>query len=204
MDQNPEERRLLRDSIYGITKPVIKRLGKKAGVAKISGLVYAEVRGILQDFLNDQIRKMIIVMEHSKRKTITVDDIRYVFDGKIYGEVTSAKPCKVWSGKKSKDYMKQLQREVKFYQNQSECLFIPKGAFEKLIREIIQNYRTDVRVQANAFLTLQYTIEEKLTNLLEAAMLLTVHSGRMTMHPKDLQLATRIASLVSPMMARHN
>ena len=38
-------RKVLRDNIQGITKPAIRRLARRGGVKRISGLVYEEVRG---------------------------------------------------------------------------------------------------------------------------------------------------------------
>ena len=35
---------VLRDNIQGITKPAIRRLARRGGVKRISGLVYEEVR----------------------------------------------------------------------------------------------------------------------------------------------------------------
>ena len=36
---------VLRDNIQGITKPAIRRLARRGGVKRISGLVYEEVQG---------------------------------------------------------------------------------------------------------------------------------------------------------------
>ena len=36
-------RKVLRDNIQGITKPAIRRLARRGGVKRISGLVYEEV-----------------------------------------------------------------------------------------------------------------------------------------------------------------
>ena len=44
-------RRVLRDNIRGITKPAIRRLARRGGVKRISGLVYEETRTALKDFL---------------------------------------------------------------------------------------------------------------------------------------------------------
>ena len=41
-------RKVLRDNIQGITKPAIRRLARRGGVKRISGLVYEEVRNILR------------------------------------------------------------------------------------------------------------------------------------------------------------
>src|SRR5207244_11423093 len=49
-------RKVLRDNIQGITKPAIRRLARRGGVKRISGLVYEETRGVLKIFLENVIR----------------------------------------------------------------------------------------------------------------------------------------------------
>jgi len=44
-------RKVLRDNIQGITKPAIRRLARRGGVKRISGLIYEETRGVLKVFL---------------------------------------------------------------------------------------------------------------------------------------------------------
>jgi len=41
-------RKVLRDNIQGITKPAIRRLARRGGVKRISGLIYEETRGVLK------------------------------------------------------------------------------------------------------------------------------------------------------------
>ena len=46
-------RKVLRDNIQGITKPAIRRLARRGGVKRISGLIYEETRGVLKvTFIN--------------------------------------------------------------------------------------------------------------------------------------------------------
>ncbi|KAK3542576.1 hypothetical protein QTP86_030522 [Hemibagrus guttatus] len=46
-------RKVLRDNIQGITKPAIRRLARRGGVQRISGLIYEETRGVLKVFLEN-------------------------------------------------------------------------------------------------------------------------------------------------------
>ncbi len=46
-------RKVLRDNIQGITKPAIRRLARRGGVKRISGLIYEETRGVLKVFLGE-------------------------------------------------------------------------------------------------------------------------------------------------------
>ena len=41
-------RKVLRDNSQGITKPAIRRLARRGGVKRISGLIYEETRGVLK------------------------------------------------------------------------------------------------------------------------------------------------------------
>ena len=46
-------RKVLRDNIQGITKPAIRRLARRGGVKRISGLIYEETRGVLKVPVNN-------------------------------------------------------------------------------------------------------------------------------------------------------
>ncbi len=68
---------ILRDNIQGITKPDIRRLARRGGVKRISGLIYEETRGVLKVFLENVIRDAVTYTEHAKRKTVTAMDVVY-------------------------------------------------------------------------------------------------------------------------------
>lgn len=61
----------LRDNIQGITKADIRRLSRRGGVKRISGLIYEETRGVLKVFLEHVIRDAVAYTEHARRKTVT-------------------------------------------------------------------------------------------------------------------------------------
>ncbi|XP_037462135.1 histone H4-like [Triticum dicoccoides] len=70
-------RKVLRDNIQGITKPAIRRLARRGGVKRISGLIYEETRGVLKIFLENVIRDAVTYTEHARRKTVTAMDVAY-------------------------------------------------------------------------------------------------------------------------------
>ncbi|KAJ3205960.1 hypothetical protein HDU82_004849 [Entophlyctis luteolus] len=81
-------RKILRDNIQGITKPAIRRLARRGGVKRISGLIYEETRGVLKVFLENVIRDAVTYTEHAKRKTVTSLDVVYALKRQgrtIYG-----------------------------------------------------------------------------------------------------------------------
>ncbi|KAJ0169910.1 PREDICTED: histone H3.1-like [Elephantulus edwardii] len=65
-------------------------------------------------------------------------------------------------------------REIRRYQKSTELL-IRKLPFQRLVREIAQDFKTDLRFQSSAD-----------TNLC------AIHAKRVTIMPKDIQLARRI------------
>ena len=81
-------RKVLRDNIMGITKPAIRRLARRGGVKRISGLMYEETRAVLKTFLENVIKDSVTYTEHARRKTVTALDVVYALkrQGKtLYG-----------------------------------------------------------------------------------------------------------------------
>jgi histone H3 len=82
-------------------------------------------------------------------------------------------------------------REIRRYQKSTEHL-IRKLPFQRLVREIALNYKFDVRFQAGALEALQEAAEAYLVGLFEDTNLCALHARRVTIMPKDMQLARRI------------
>ena len=59
-------RKVLRDNIQGITKPAIRRLARRGGVKRISGLIYEETRGVLKVLLDSKDILDTAANSHSK------------------------------------------------------------------------------------------------------------------------------------------
>ena len=70
-------RKVLRDNLQGITQPAIRRLARRGGVKRISGLVYEETRGVLKVFLENVVRDSVTYTEHARRKTVSAMDVVY-------------------------------------------------------------------------------------------------------------------------------
>jgi histone H3 len=64
--------------------------------------------------------------------------------------------------------------------------------FQRLVREIAEDFKTGLRFQCSAILALQEASEAYLVGLFEDAGLLVIHCKRVTIFPKDIQLARRI------------
>ena len=82
-------------------------------------------------------------------------------------------------------------REIRRYQKSTELL-IRKLPFARLVREIAQDFKTDLKFQAAAIQALQEAAEAYLVLLFEDTNLCCIHRNRITIAPKDIQLARRI------------
>ncbi|CBI16419.3 unnamed protein product, partial [Vitis vinifera] len=66
------------------------------------------------------------------------------------------------------------------------------GGVKKPHREIAQDFKTDLRFQSSAVAALQEAAEAYLVGLFEDTNLCAIHAKRVTIMPKDIQLARRI------------
>lgn len=81
--------------------------------------------------------------------------------------------------------------EIRKYQKSTELL-IRKLPFQRLVREIAQEFKFDLRFQSHAILALQEASECYIVGLFEDTNLCAIHAKRVTIMPKDIQLARRI------------
>ena len=82
-------------------------------------------------------------------------------------------------------------REIRHYQKKTNLL-IKRAPFARLVREIAQGCRQDLRFQNTAIGALQEAAEAYLVGLFEDTNLCAIHAKRITIMPKDIQLARRI------------
>jgi histone H3 len=83
-------------------------------------------------------------------------------------------------------------REIRKYQKSTELL-IRKLPFQRLVREIAKEVvGEEMRFQSTAILALQEALEAYLVALFEDTNLCAIHAKRVTIMPKDMQLARRI------------
>ena len=82
-------------------------------------------------------------------------------------------------------------REIRKYQKTTELL-IKKAPFQRLVREVAQDFKAECRLQSSAVMALQEASEAYLVGLFEDTNLCAIHAKRVTIMPKDIQLARRI------------
>ena len=82
-------------------------------------------------------------------------------------------------------------REIRRYQKSTELL-IRKLLFQRLVHEILQGYGVGYGVTPAMMMALQEAAEAYLVQLLEDSNLCAIHVKRITIQPKDIQLARQI------------
>ena len=83
-------------------------------------------------------------------------------------------------------------REIRKYQKNTDLL-IRKLPFQRVVREICQyTLKKDPKFQSTAMLALQEAAEAYLVGVFEDTNLCAIHAKRVTIMPKDIQLARRI------------
>ena len=87
-------------------------------------------------------------------------------------------------------------REIRLYQKSTQLL-LRKSPFARLVREIAQDIctRNDIMWQSLAIQALQEAAEAYLVGLFEDTNLVAINSKRVTIFPRDMQVARRIRGL---------
>ena len=82
-------------------------------------------------------------------------------------------------------------REIRRFQKSTELL-CPKLPFQRLVREVAQDFNTNLRFQSHAIMALQSAGEAYLVGVLEDTQLASIHAKRVTITVRDVQLARRL------------
>lgn len=89
------------------------------------------------------------------------------------------------------------RRNIRYAQKQGNCMNFPKASFRRIVRKkavkYIQNMQS-MQFSEEALDMIQTDIEYFLLNLLKNAHNLTLHAGRKTVQPKDLNMATNVVN----------
>ena len=82
-------------------------------------------------------------------------------------------------------------KDIRHFQK-TAALLIRRLPFQRVVREITQDYKTGLRFQSAAVLCLQEATEAYLVRLFDDANLCAIHARWVTIIPKDILLARRI------------
>ena len=210
-------RKVIRDSIRGITDPAIKRILYRSGIRRIGKTMYEEIRGILKFWVEKIMKDVVTFTEYARRKTVSIQDLEDALESNGISlaaglnenaKTTASLQSRNARGKSGKaapapksDEVKNPHRfrpgtvalrEIRRHQKNSDCLEIPKLNFERVCREIAQDLHDDLRFSDGVFDLLHLAAEDYLVSLCEAANKCALHASRETVFSKDLQLVRDI------------
>jgi histone H3 len=186
--------------MYGLTKPSVQHLLRKAGVKSASGLIYEETIGVFLFMLDSILQRVVVFVEHERRRTAMPSDVKRAVEsvtglGLLVHDETVTR-CAARRTAASKTDQRRTRkgtgalRNIRFYQRQSDCVYFPKTAFHRLVKDRVS---TDLRWNKVALDHLQLFLEAHIVYLLEKANLAAIHASRETLMPKDIQLARRLS-----------
>lgn len=87
-------------------------------------------------------------------------------------------------------------REIRKYQKSTDNL-IPRLPFQRLVREIANDYKTDLRFQGTALDTLHAAAERYIIQQFQRTNMLAINCKRVTIMPRDLTLSVALNSMQS-------
>ena len=183
------------DYLYRIPKGTFRRIARRAGVKRLSGLLYEELRGVLRVFLEGLLQRVITLIEHDKRSTVQCDDIDRAMQTTHHINTFDHRRRRS-ARKKEKGGKRRFlpgtaaMAEIRRHQKTSDLLLKPTHTFKSLIRSMAREEKTGgARFSAAALEYLQHIADTYLTDLLHDANLCAIHAKRETVMPKDVHMA---------------
>ncbi|KAL2086103.1 hypothetical protein ACEWY4_017162 [Coilia grayii] len=195
-------RKVLRDNIQGITKPAIRRLARRGGVKRISGLIYEETRGVLKVFLENVIRDAVTYTEHAKRKTVTAMDVVYALKRQgrtLYGfgvDWKMPEPAKSAPKKGSKKAVTKTAgkggKKRKKTRKESYAIYVYK---------VLKQVHPDTGISSKAMSIMNSFVNDIFERIAGEASRLAHYNKRSTITSREIQTAVRL--LLPGELAKH-
>lgn len=194
-----------KNPVWRFPNAAIRRLMYKAGIKEMSYLSYEELRYKMTVISYNLLKSCISYMEAEDRKTLLSGDVRKAiegFDMKLEGGEEDLKKCPVLVRSKDTNKKKKMLAKsnknlaVEFYQEQSGCYYLPRTIFVEMMRFIADECNGNnlqIRFAKEALNMLQVFLETTYVGLGKDANMLAIHSGRQTVCPKDIGLASLIS-----------
>ncbi|KAK5889547.1 hypothetical protein CesoFtcFv8_015541 [Champsocephalus esox] len=189
-------RKVLRDNIQGITKPAIRRLARRGGVKRISGLIYEETRGVLKVFLENVIRDAVTYTEHAKRKTVTAMDVVYALKRQgrtLYG--FGAPPVKA-AKKGSKKAVAKTATKTGKKRRKSR-----KESYAIYVYKVMKQVHPDTGISSKAMGIMNCFVSDIFERIAGEASRLAHYNKRSTITSREIQTAVRL--LLPGELAKH-
>ncbi|XDV17256.1 hypothetical protein PO909_002478 [Leuciscus waleckii] len=181
-------RKVLRDNIQGITKPAIRRLARRGGVKRISGLIYEETRGVLKVFLENVIRDAVTYTEHAKRKTVTAMD--------VVSFLIMPEPAKSAPKKGSKKAVTKTAGKGGKKRRKSR-----KESYAIYVYKVLKQVHPDTGISSKAMGIMNSFVNDIFERIAGEASRLAHYNKRSTITSREIQTAVRL--LLPGELAKH-
>jgi len=204
-----------------VCRDEILRLARKAGIGRLSGLMYDEVRSEIVSFLDGLLKAVVVFVNINRRNTLMEQDV--VSALKEMGIQQTGLPlrgrCPIYNSRRltNGNHISHLQRggdsesiqeggaksrrfhpgtvarrQIKYYQSKSGCVVLRKSIIQRVIRDIVMNHVSEIKISEPAMLLIHSTLEVHLSKLLNAAREVANQNKRPTVQVDDFQLVKRI------------
>ncbi|XP_020917667.1 histone H2B [Exaiptasia diaphana] len=192
-------RKILRDNIQGITKPAIRRLARRGGVKRISGLIYEETRGVLKVFLENVIRDAVTYTEHAKRKTVTAMDVVYALkrQGRTLYAINKKMPPKPAGGKKGE---KKAGKKAALGDKKKRSRR-RKETYSIYIYKVMKQVHPDTGISSKAMSIMNSFVQDVFERIAGEASRLAHYNKKSTITSREIQTAVRL--LLPGELAKH-
>lgn len=186
-----------------LTRSSLRRLAYVAGAQRVAKPSYSHIRNHANKFLGDLLRKVATVVSYAGHSTVQSKDVSLVLklsgNYVVYSEAKSASSNKVYPAGSGKNRVKPTtssKRKIKFYQKNSEGLFLPKLNVARIVRRIANEYKVDkeIRFSASAMILIHEVLEMYLLDLLKMATQIGVQFNFSTIMEKHLDLASKLCA----------
>ncbi|CAH3040808.1 unnamed protein product [Porites lobata] len=204
-------RKILRDNIQGITKPAIRRLARRGGVKRISGLIYEETRGVLKVFLENVIRDAVTYTEHAKRKTVTAMDVFAQKDVRLF--ISFSYPHPPNNTKTTKSSFSQLQKSAgkKGEKRAGKAKATTEGKTKRrgkrkesyaiYIYKVLKQVHPDTGISSKAMGIMNSFVNDIFERIATEASRLAHYNKKSTISSREIQTAIRL--LLPGELAKH-
>ncbi|CAH3149135.1 unnamed protein product [Pocillopora meandrina] len=191
-------RKILRDNIQGITKPAIRRLARRGGVKRISGLIYEETRGVLKVFLENVIRDAVTYTEHAKRKTVTAMDVVYALkrQGRTLYDMAPKVPA-AGKGEKRAGKAKSAPTDPGKKKKRSKR----KESYAIYIYKVLKQVHPDTGISSKAMGIMNSFVNDVFERIATESSRLAHYNKKSTISSREIQTAIRL--LLPGELAKH-
>ena len=93
-------------------------------------------------------------------------------------------------------------REIKKFQNTSNCITFARFPFERFVRSIVNRNNNNMKISKNVFIILQYYIEQYIVSILKDANTAAIHAGRVKLMLSDVEFICNIRGISTVYLAQ--